>query len=220
MNASEQAPEPHTEPTEPAPVRKAVIFVLSAVATGLVSSAVWSEIAPPRGWSHKWLLEVITFGLTKRRNAIFQEAARGLREQSSDALLYIFTFLAFLAFTIGWAFLKWKVLGPPPKSRKQPIRTPATQRRILYGFLLVIVASFTAAVVDIQNKMFAHALTLEFRQDVTLLKPYLDVQKVERLEADFAGMRNEGDLEKIEDQLRDVAMKNHIELPDPYNVMW
>ena len=211
-------PGPSTEgPVSPprGRVRKFIVFTVGGLAMGIAGNAIWSEIAPPPGWTHRWWLSMITFGSAKMKDGIIQEAARGLHEESSDTVLYLLTFFLFLGFVIGWQLLKWHILGPPKDSR-QLISKPATQKRVLYLLLLLIVAFFGSSMWELQNRKYAHSTTAQFRQVVTILKPHLDSTRIEQLEADFAGMRNEADFKKVSDELRAEARRNQLEVPDSW----
>ncbi len=221
MDTPPSEPETNAEQTKPWTRRsatgRAALFIITGIFLGVAGNAVWSEIAPPRGWSGRWFLTAITFGMKKMENVLIQEAARGLHEEASDSLLYMAVFLLLNGTIIGWLFLKWSVLGPPKPRVKPIVRTPAAQKRVLYGGLLLLGALFVAWIWNVQQRMYAHGLTAEFRQDVTILRPYLEPKQVLQLEADFAGMRNMQDFRKIADQLRDLAVTNHKEMPEgPY----
>jgi NADH:ubiquinone oxidoreductase subunit 6 (subunit J) len=185
------------------------------VGCSLVANAIWNEVAPERGWGKQLLLRILSLGLVQTKDATYREAARGLAERSSDEVLWIVVFFIFLAVAILLRMLSWDITGNRPKPQEKPTVASSAKRKALFYITAPVTFLLGLSLLWLtQMYRYAHAVGVHFRQSITIVKPFLEKDEVDNLEADFAAMGSASDFVKIDESLHKTADKNHRRLPE------
>jgi hypothetical protein len=108
-------------------------WIIITIILGAVGSGLWEYMLKPIALSGtNFVLEIVTLGITKYKNGLYEDIAQGLHEQYS---------LAFLTFLLS--FLPGLLLGllsstfffPRPKSEEEKVRH--TRRMFLFSSFFV-----------------------------------------------------------------------------------
>ena len=187
------------------------------IATGVISTALFLYCLDPilRG------VGIVLFHLSGAvfqayRDRLFAQAALGVPPDPALFLLALVlgTFSGiFSGFVIAAALVA--ALGRA-RVRDIGVATLERQRRS-WRWMLVIVAAVVfdvSALLGLYNTYFQTRITTSFRQHTTAIASYINDQEMKLLLSRWTQMRGEADYRAIYHDLKDVADRNQVFLPD------
>jgi hypothetical protein len=185
------------------------------IATGVISTALFLYCLDPilRGVG-LILFHVSGTVFQAYRDRLFAQAALGV---PPDPALFLFVLvLSVVAGFFTTAVVLLVILGHArPRPRELEAATPAGRRRFWRTMLVIGVLFFDAfTVLLLYNVYFQMQITTSFRQHTTAIAPYVSDQDMKLLLSRWTQMRTEADYQVIYRDLKGIADKNHIVLPD------
>ncbi|HWY51660.1 MAG TPA: hypothetical protein VNW72_09270 [Chthoniobacterales bacterium] len=142
---------------------------------------------------------------------LFAQAALGV---GPDPALYLFTlvlgavcgFLTILGITIG-------VVRLPHRAAELASSNRARSRRV-WGLIILVLLLDLGTLLILYNTFFQMRIITSFRQHTTAIAPYITDQEMKVILSRWTQMKGEADYNAIYRDLKVIADKNHVVLPD------
>lgn len=219
--------------------KKKGFALAAAVGLGVLGSGAWEVVVKPGGqWLGRAVLTGVSLGSTTIRDGVYREAAKGLHEAGSLALLsFTIGFLLAVPFVTLFTLLHFqkrfreisRIVGsgapeanesPETKLEKRKTKREDLQRQanvlLKWSFLLLIPLFVTIGFVSVTTlQLFiANDTFVYFRQALQVCKPTLTESQAETFQSRFASVRDKNDYVVLIKDLRVVANSHHLLLPD------
>jgi hypothetical protein len=209
--------------------KKAALAIIVTIVLGAIGSGLWElALRPAALWSGKAILTVVTLGSSTVKDGIYLEAAKGYHE-AGDLELFSFEVMCLFGLSGGFAGV---IIGSLYVRRvitsAQDTEAAHNKLKSLLdekGFItktdypmmwtLLLVSLLFACIQDISYlKLFqANEAYTYYSQSLTICRPYMDDQQTQIIESRYASIKSRDDYMNVTNQLAQVALANHRELP-------
>lgn len=204
--------------------KKITLGILATIVLGALGSGLWELALKPGGyWIWHGLLTAATFGSKALKDQVYMEAAKGNHEAAAQLSFRVLGWFLFAACGALASYLldalrlvnakdteasdSDKAISSSPKRRKS-LRSAILGILVLTCFILV---SFSIQQMEVGAANQAYTY---FRQSITICRPYITEHQAEMLNSRFAAVRTRKEYIEITDDLKQIAVANHVKLPE------
>jgi hypothetical protein len=159
------------------------------------------------------ILSAATLGIGSVKDSMYQESARGFHELSGlHTFMFVSVLLAELPVLLGIIYISLRYI------RRKPEGSPVLRALLSEWsmFVSLVIAALLGTIFFIRFLWTNQAnLTTTFAtQSLTICKPYLSSTEYDRIASRFAGVRSREEFIGIMTDLRSIAMRNQVAIPE------
>lgn len=195
--------------------------VVGAIVLGLVTNALWDILKPVSHTLYKTVLYISVLGIEKLKDGIYQEISKGMHE-GVTLELYILINAVLLGLIIAICFaalvVRLRKSGKVTLAVKLERATLLSRHVGVWSFVsfIAVYMVFAVTVVSfslVKTKYINQAIT-HYLQVLTIAKPYLNSNQVEKFNSEFAQIKNSKEYKNLINEIEDVLKDNQLEKPE------
>jgi len=195
---------------------KTVRFVALSLVLGAFGSGLWEWLLKPSLLILSNIgLNVATLGLSKFKDALYQEVALGFHEGSSLKIyLAVFAFLPCFVLGMVSGFLTGSRSSRQSQSNKTDTLLAKVVAKLLRPMAIIIAFLMIFSIVQANQDAYINRAITHFHALLQIARPYVSEEKRIQYESQFAQVSSKADYEALVAELTTVCRSKNLRTPE------